>query len=267
MMYASFCWHYEDLMMYSLNYMHEGHGKVWYGIPSYHREKFERLAKDKLASRFKEDPNLLLDINVMINPAYLVENGVHVYRTLQKPGEMILTFPEAYHQGVSVGFNIAEAVNIACPSWLEFINKVMTLYMTSREKVPVFPAEWMLIENARRISDCNFDPDQRQKLKEAYSEWLQKELTERALIASNFPDKEKFRQQNVCCMSNRDTVGEDTFECFYCVSLCYASLVQCQGCGKNYCISHELICGCPKDQIRILYRYTEEELRKFLTHI
>ena len=24
MLYASFCWHYEDLMMYSINYMHQG---------------------------------------------------------------------------------------------------------------------------------------------------------------------------------------------------------------------------------------------------
>jgi len=146
MMYSSFCWHYEDLMMYSLNYMHEGEGKIWYAIPSYHREKFERLAKDKLASRFSEDPNLLLDINVMLNPAYLVENGVHVYRTHQKPGEIIMTFPESYHQGVSVGFNIAEAVNLACPSWIEYIYKAMTVYMATREKVPVFPVDWMLIE-------------------------------------------------------------------------------------------------------------------------
>eukprot|EP00344_Euplotes_crassus_P012649 CAMPEP_0196998300 /NCGR_PEP_ID=MMETSP1380-20130617/3721_1 /TAXON_ID=5936 /ORGANISM="Euplotes crassus, Strain CT5" /LENGTH=548 /DNA_ID=CAMNT_0042414825 /DNA_START=26 /DNA_END=1672 /DNA_ORIENTATION=- len=215
MMYASFCWHYEDLMMYSLNYMHEGEGKIWYSIPDYHREKFERLVKDKLASRFSEDPNILMDINVMLNPAYLVENGVHVYRTLQKPGEIILTFPGSYHQGVSVGFNIAEAVNIACPSWLEYINKALGIYIATREKVPVFPVDWMLIECAKNINHYKFDPEQRAKLKHTYYEWLLKEQTERSLVASHYQDKERFHKENVWLMPNRKEVGEDTFECFY----------------------------------------------------
>ena len=175
--------------MYSLNYMHEGEGKIWYSIPYYHREKFERLAKDKLALLFNEDPNLLLNINVMINPSFLVENGVHVYRTLQKPGEIILTFPESYHQGVSVGFNIAEAVNMACPSWMQYSIKAMDIYMQTREKVPVFPLEWILIENSRNIHSLNFDIESLKLLTFYYEQWLQKELTERSLLASYFPDQ------------------------------------------------------------------------------
>ena len=177
--------------------MHEGTGKIWYAIPDYHREKFERLTKDKLASRFRQDPNLLLDINIMVDPAYLVENGVHVYRTLQRPGEIILTFPGSYHQGVSVGFNIAEAVNIAIPSWLKHIPTVMKKYMATKEKIPVFPVEWMLIENIRKIKECKFDVEIVQKLKYQYQIFLLKEITERSLIASNFPDKSKYESQNL----------------------------------------------------------------------
>jgi len=241
MMFASFCWHYEDLMMYSINYMHEGEGKIWYAIPEYHREKFERLAKDKLASRFTEDPNLLLDINVMVNPAYLVENGVHVYRTLQKPGEIILTFPEAYHQGVSVGFNVAEAVNMAAPSWLDYIDKSIRILMATREKLPVFPIEWMLIENIRNIGKLKFGEEQRRKIHEYYESWLLKEKTERALLASHYPCRLKYERENVQMLLNREQVDEDSFECFYCINLCYASRVNCLNCNKNYCISHELI--------------------------
>ena len=41
MQYSTFCWHYEDLMLYSLNYMHLGGSKVWYSIPGPERKRFE----------------------------------------------------------------------------------------------------------------------------------------------------------------------------------------------------------------------------------
>jgi JmjC domain. len=34
MLFASFCWHVEDLYMYSLNYMHLGAPKTWFFIAS-----------------------------------------------------------------------------------------------------------------------------------------------------------------------------------------------------------------------------------------
>lgn len=37
---------------------------------------------------------------------------------MQRAGEFILTFSSAYHQGFNLGFNIAEAVNFATPSWI-----------------------------------------------------------------------------------------------------------------------------------------------------
>jgi len=80
--YSTFCWHYEDLMMYSLNYAHWGKPKLWYSVPLSDREKFEKLAKDKVSLLFKEDPNLLLDIVTMLHPAYFLSHGVQVTRTL-----------------------------------------------------------------------------------------------------------------------------------------------------------------------------------------
>lgn len=71
MKYSTFCWHYEDLALYSMNYNHWGKPKLWYGVPEDQKEKFERVVKAKLALLFKKDPNILLDIITMISPAFI----------------------------------------------------------------------------------------------------------------------------------------------------------------------------------------------------
>jgi hypothetical protein len=43
MKYSTFCWHYEDLMLFSLNYSHSGKPKQWYSIPEADRDKFEKV--------------------------------------------------------------------------------------------------------------------------------------------------------------------------------------------------------------------------------
>ena len=71
MRYSTFCWHYEDLMLYSINYSHWGQPKQWYCVPEADREKFEKAVKQKVSLLFKKDPNILLDIVTMVTPAYL----------------------------------------------------------------------------------------------------------------------------------------------------------------------------------------------------
>ena len=73
MKYSTFCWHFEDLMLYSINYSHWGKGKQWYCIPESDREKFDCVVKQKLNILFKKDPNILLDIITMISPGYLAQ--------------------------------------------------------------------------------------------------------------------------------------------------------------------------------------------------
>jgi histone demethylase JARID1 len=45
MKYSTFCWHYEDLMLHSINYSHWGQPKMWYCVPDYDREKFEKAVR------------------------------------------------------------------------------------------------------------------------------------------------------------------------------------------------------------------------------
>jgi len=120
MCYGAFCWHVEDLWMYSCNYMHEGSPKTWYTVPGVAAARFERAARALLPSLFARAPDLLFQLVAMLSPSDLKASGVPVYRLTQRPREFVITFPRAYHAGFSHGFNVAEAVNFAAPNWLPF---------------------------------------------------------------------------------------------------------------------------------------------------
>lgn len=88
MLFASFCWHVEDLYMYAANYMHKGAAKTWfanknfnsnilrYCVPSDHKEAFDSLIKEKYGELFIKDPNLLYEITLTMNPLELVKRNV-----------------------------------------------------------------------------------------------------------------------------------------------------------------------------------------------
>lgn len=76
MKYATFCWHYEDLMLNSINYHHWGEPKQWYCVPESDLDKFEKVCKQKLAVLSAKDPNILHDMVSLVSPAYLASQGV-----------------------------------------------------------------------------------------------------------------------------------------------------------------------------------------------
>ena len=126
-------------------------------MPESDREKFEKAVKQKVSLLFKKDPNILLDIVTMVSPAYLKQQKVKVFKTLQKPGEFILTLPGSYHAGFSTGLNIGEAVNFATRAWFEYGPKCQEIYRRTREKIPVFPIEWLVTENIRNLGTVKID--------------------------------------------------------------------------------------------------------------
>lgn len=111
------------------------------------------------------------------------------------PGEFILTFPGAYHAGFSTGLNIGEAVNFVTKSWFDYGFKCQEIYRRTREKIPVFPIDWLLIENISNIDSIKLDLEAKIKLKDMYvrifrEERKQREIVEK-FIKSGFTENEK----------------------------------------------------------------------------
>lgn len=82
MKFSTFCCHFEDLILQSINVCHFGKPKLWYSVPESNRERFDRAVKDKCALLFKKDPNILFDVTTMVSPAYLLSQGVRICKTL-----------------------------------------------------------------------------------------------------------------------------------------------------------------------------------------
>ncbi|TRY98413.1 hypothetical protein DNTS_004962 [Danionella cerebrum] len=118
MVFSAFCWHIEDHWSYSINYLHWGEPKTWYGVPMAAAEKLEEVMKKLTPELFEFQPDLLHQLVTIMNPNILMNHGVPVVRTNQCAGEFVITFPRAYHSGFNQGYNFAEAVNFCTADWL-----------------------------------------------------------------------------------------------------------------------------------------------------
>lgn len=91
------------------------------------------------------------------------------------PGEYILTFPGSYHAGFSTGINIGEAVNFVSRSWFDYGFKCQEIYRGTREKIPVLPIDWLIIENILNIDHARLEPETKIKLRDSFAHILKDE--------------------------------------------------------------------------------------------
>ncbi|KAK7330582.1 hypothetical protein VNO77_24778 [Canavalia gladiata] len=121
MLFSWFAWHVEDHDLHSLNYLHFGAPKTWYGVPRDAAVAFEEVVR---VHGYGGEINPLVTFSILgekttvMSPEVFVGAGVPCCRLVQNAGEFVVTFPRAYHTGFSHGFNIGEAANIATPEWL-----------------------------------------------------------------------------------------------------------------------------------------------------
>eukprot|EP00794_Sanderia_malayensis_P006077 gene6077-6780_t len=258
MCFSSFCWHIEDHWSYSINYLHWGEPKTWYGVPGNQADKFESCMKDAAPELFEAQPDLLHHLVTIINPNILMNNGVPIVRTNQYAGEFVITFPRSYHAGFNQGYNFAEAVNFCPADWLPIGRKCMDHYRTML-RCPVFSHEELICKMASNPDSLDLDmakavyEDMEAMVKEEVYQRL--ELNRKGVTES---DRIAF-----------ELLPDDERQCSICKTSIFLSAIVCS-CSQDrisclYDADELCPCGIMKKSIR--YRYTLDELPSMLSEL
>ncbi|CAN8294959.1 unnamed protein product [Cochlearia groenlandica] len=268
MCFSSFCWHVEDHHLYSLNYMHWGAPKLWYGVGGKHAVKLEEAMRKHLPDLFDEQPDLLHKLVTQLSPSKLKTAGVPVHRCVQHAGEFVLTFPRAYHAGFNSGFNCAEAVNVAPVDWLPHGQIAIELYCQQGRKTSI-SHDKLLLGAAREVVKADWELNLLKKNTIDNLRWkkfsgkdgiLAKTLKARVVM-------ERTRREFLCnsslalkMHSNFDATNER--ECCVCFFDLHLSAAGCRCSPEKYtCLTHVTqLCSCPWVTKYFLFRYDIDEL-------
>lgn len=254
MAFSTFCWHNEDHYTYSVNFMHWGETKTWYGIPGDDASKFEAAIKCEAPDLFEAQPDLLFQLVTLMNPKRVTDAGVRVYACNQRAGEFVITFPKAYHAGFNHGFNFNEAVNFALPDWLSYDRDCVQRYREHR-KLPVFSHDELLITITQ----------QSQSIKTAM--WLIDSLRE--MTNREMELRARSRLLGFPEILEREDRSEEQYQCTVCKAFCYLSQITCQCTSKIVCVDHaDLLCEDRVTHQRTLRkRFSDEELLETLAKV
>ncbi|XP_066436731.1 lysine-specific demethylase 5C isoform X5 [Eleutherodactylus coqui] len=255
MVFSAFCWHIEDHWSYSINYLHWGEPKTWYGVPSSAAEQLEEVMKKLTPELFESQPDLLHQLVTLMNPNTLMAHGVPVVRTNQCAGEFVITFPRAYHSGFNQGYNFAEAVNFCTADWLTAGRKCIEHYRRLR-RYCVFSHEELICKMAacpERLDLTLAAAVHKEMLILVQEERrLRKSLMERGITEA---EREAF-----------ELLPDDERQCQKCKTTCFLSALACYNCPQGLvCLYHiEDLCQCPAARQYLRYRYTLDELPAML---
>ncbi|XP_077289292.1 lysine-specific demethylase 5A-like isoform X2 [Arctopsyche grandis] len=250
MCFATFCWHIEDHWSYSINYMHWGEPKTWYGVPGSKAELFETTMRSAAPELFQWQPDLLHQLVTIMNPNILMQAGVPVYRTDQNAGEFVITFPRAYHAGFNQGYNFAEAVNFTPADWLKIGRECIAHYSNLR-RFCVFSHDELVCKMALEAETLEATvalgtyQDMRNMLSDERK--LRKSLLEWGVTEA---EREAF-----------ELIPDDERQCSMCKTTCFLSAVTCSCTVNLVCLRHYTsLCDCAPQNHRLRYRYTLDEL-------
>ena len=281
MIFSTFCWHNEDHHAYSANYQHFGATKTWYGIPAADTEKFENAMKEAVPELFETQPDLLFQLVTLLTPEQLKKAGVCVYAVDQRAGQLVVTFPKAYHAGFNHGFNFNEAVNFAPSDWepsgLEGVERLQQF-----RRQPCFSHD-ELLWTAAEGSTAGLTIQTAKWLAPALERIHKREIEQR----DDFIKKHLEANPHSCALTSETSetpetpecplvfevfdqdVPEEEYQCSYCKCYAYLSRFRCKQSGKVLCLLHagyHPCCDIPESQRFagedhvVFYRKSKEDL-------
>uniref|UniRef100_A0A914Y5A0 Uncharacterized protein n=1 Tax=Panagrolaimus superbus TaxID=310955 RepID=A0A914Y5A0_9BILA len=262
MCFSLFCWHVEDHWTYSINYMHEGETKVWYGIPEKHASKFDYLMRQTAPELFEEHPDLLHHMSTMAHPQFLVDNDIDVYTVHQNIGEIVITFPRAYHAGFNAGYNVAEAVNFAPYDWLQFGRLCLQNY-ADVGRACVFSHDSLVLSMAKDFDEL--DPTMLNPVIEEYTAMIKRDLGYRRYLKEC-----DFNFGNHAINLLDVAPSDDIRSCIHCNTLLYSAAIICPHLRVTCPLHFKSICKiCTIDKLRFAYSSDPislySDLKEFLT--
>ncbi|CAH2048157.1 unnamed protein product [Thlaspi arvense] len=262
MLFSSFCWHFEDHCFYSVNYLHWGEAKCWYGVPGSAASAFEKVMRKTLPDLFDAQPDLLFQLVTMLSPTVLQENKVPVYTVLQEPGNFVITFPKSFHAGFNFGLNCAEAVNFATADWLPHGGSGAELYRLYRKPAVISHEELLCVVAKGNCYNSEGSIHLKKELLRIYSK--EKNWREQLWKSGILRSSPKFLPE---CP---DSVGiEEDPTCIICQQFLHLSAIVCN-CRPSVfaCLEHwKHLCECEPTKLRLVYRYTLAELQGMVQEV
>ncbi|KAK9078664.1 hypothetical protein SSX86_002721 [Deinandra increscens subsp. villosa] len=269
MCFSSFCWHVEDHHLYSMNYMHFGAPKMWYGVPGKDAIKLEAAMRKHLPDLFAEQPDLLHKLVTQLSPSILKSEGVPVFRCVQNPGEFILTFPRAYHSGFNSGFNCAEAVNVAPVDWLPHGHNAIELYREQARKTSI-SHDKLLLGAARDAVKAHWELNLLRKYTPDNLRW--KDVCGKdGILTQTLKARMEIERvrRDFLCNTTKSLKMEASFdatserECSVCYFDLHLSAAGCHHCSPNKysCLNHaKQFCSCAWGSKFFLLRHDIKDL-------
>ncbi|NXV60885.1 KDM5C demethylase, partial [Molothrus ater] len=253
MVFSAFCWHIEDHWSYSINYLHWGEPKTWYGVPSFAAEHLEEVMKKLTPELFESQPDLLHQLVTLMNPNTLMAHGVPVVRTNQCAGEFVITFPRAYHSGFNQGYNFAEAVNFCTADWLPAGRQCIEHYRRLRRYCVQSRKGWSY--------RGDFYPSQG-NMEGLGALRTPQNLHGEGLMLVFLPPQGITEAEREAF----ELLPDDERQCDKCKTTCFLSALACYDCPQGLvCLYHmDDLCKCPRSKQYLRYRYTLDELPAML---
>ncbi|KAJ1518779.1 hypothetical protein ONE63_011610 [Megalurothrips usitatus] len=117
--HSFFAVHIEDASLWSIDFLHFGHIKLWIVIPPdallllmFH------LRRSGVSLGNTSCWNSLGHKTILLTPKWLRDRLIPYKVVIQYPGEAVVLYPNAAHFGFNLGWNFAEAINFGTVGWI-----------------------------------------------------------------------------------------------------------------------------------------------------